>query len=246
MSGEAATGERSAPVEEARSFADLHVHTSASYDSLSRPAAVLRAAAARGLTHLAITDHETLDGALLARDASPAGLTVIVGQEVRTTGGDMIGLYLSAPVAPGRSPAETAAAIHEQGGLAGLPHPFDRYRGSGGWGRTEAQLAELAELLDFVEGWNARIMLGDGNVRAAEFALAQGLPAVAASDAHTVMEVGVAYTILDGSPDDATAMRAALSGSRLVTGRASRLIRAGMPLAKLVQRLRGVRRLSLA
>jgi len=246
VSGEAATGERSAPLEEARSFADLHVHTSASYDSLSRPAAVLRAAAARGLTHLAITDHETLDGALRARDASPPRLTVIVGQEVRTTGGDMIGLYLTEPVAPGRSPAETAAAIHEQGGLVGLPHPFDRYRGSGGWGRTEAQLAELAELLDFVEGWNARIMLGDGNVRAAEFALAHGLPAVAASDAHTVMEVGVAYTILHGSPDDATAMRAALSGTRLVTGRASRLIRAGMPLAKLVQRLRGVRRLSLA
>jgi len=234
------------PVGKARSFADLHVHTSASYDSLSRPAAVLRAAAARGLTHVAITDHETLDGALRAREASPVGLTVIVGQEVRTTRGDMIGLYLTEPVPPGRSPAETATAIREQGGLVGLPHPFDRYRGSGGWGRTEAQLAELAELLDFVEGWNARIMLGDGNVRAAEFALAHGLPAVAASDAHTVMEVGVAYTILPGSPDDATAMRAALSGSRLVMGRASRLIRAGMPLAKLVQRLRGVRRLSVA
>ena len=246
MSGEAATGEASAPVGEARSFADLHVHTSASYDSLSRPADVLRAAVARGLTHLAITDHETLDGALRAREASPAGLTVIVGQEVRTSGGDMIGLYLSRPVAPGRSPQETAAAIHEQGGLVGLPHPFDRYRGSGGWGRTEAELAGLAEVLDFVEGWNARIMLGDGNVRAAEFALAHGLPAVATSDAHTVMEVGVAYTILPGSPEDGAAMRDALSGARLVTGRASRLVRAGMPLAKLVQRLRGVRRLSLA
>lgn len=247
MPGEAATGERSsAPEGGARSFADLHVHTSASYDSLSRPEAVLRAAAARGLTHLAITDHETLEGALRAREASPAGLSVIVGQEVRTTGGDMIGLYLSERVAPGQSPLETAAAIHDQGGLVGLPHPFDRYRGSGGWGRTEAELAELAGLIDYVEGWNARIMLGDGNVRAAEFALAHGLPAAAASDAHTVMEVGVAYTVLEDSPADAAAMRAALGGARLVTGRSSRLVRAGMPLAKLVQRLRGVRRLSLA
>lgn len=247
MSAEATTGVST--VEGAggsRSFADLHVHTAASYDSLSRPAAVARAAAERGLTHLAITDHETLEGALRARDASPEGLIVIVGQEIRTNSGDMIGLYLDERVPPGLSPAETAAAIHAQGGLVGLPHPFDRYRGSGGWGRTEEELADLAASLDFVEGWNARIMLGEGNVRAAEFALAHGLPAVAASDAHTVMEVGVAYTILDGSPAGAPELRAALAGARLVTGRASRLVRAGMPLAKLVQRLRGVRRMSEA
>jgi predicted metal-dependent phosphoesterase TrpH len=228
-----------------RSFADLHVHTSASFDSLSQPAAVVHAAARRGLTHVAITDHETIDGALAARDAAPDGLVVIVGQEVRTTGGDMIGLYLERPVAAGLSVTDTAAAIHEQGGLVGLPHPFDRYRGSGGWGRPAEELAALAGVLDYVEGWNARIMLGNGNLLAAEFALAHGLPAVAVSDAHTMMEIGVAYTVADAPLDTAAEMRAALPAVRLVTGRASRLIRAGMPVAKLVQRMRGKRRVTV-
>ncbi len=68
----------------ARAFIDLHCHTSASFDSLADPAKVVRAAVARGLTHLAVTDHDRIDGALRARDAAPAVLTVIVGQEVRT------------------------------------------------------------------------------------------------------------------------------------------------------------------
>ncbi|HEU0242817.1 MAG TPA: PHP domain-containing protein, partial [Candidatus Limnocylindrales bacterium] len=73
-----------------RSFIDLHCHTNASFDSLSDPAKVVRAAATRGLTHLAITDHDRIDGALRARDAAPAGLTVIVGEEIRTADGDLI------------------------------------------------------------------------------------------------------------------------------------------------------------
>jgi predicted metal-dependent phosphoesterase TrpH len=228
-----------------RSFADLHVHTSASFDSLSRPRAVVEAAASRGLTHLAITDHDRLEGAYAARDAAPDGLTVIVGQEVRTISGDLIGLYLEQPVPPGLAPAEAAQAIHEQGGIVGLPHPFDRFRGSGAWARSEDELVALAAAVDYVESWNARIMLGSGNLLATDFARAHSLPAVAVSDAHTVMEVGVAYTIADSPLDTAAEMLAALPAGRLVTGRASRLIRVGMPVAKLVQRLRGNRRVAL-
>ena len=229
-----------------RSFADLHCHTSASFDSLSDPRAVVRAAHDRGMTHLAITDHDRLDGALAAREAAPAALHVIIGQEVRTTAGDLIGLYLDSPVPAGLTPARAAATIREQGGLVGLPHPFDRYRGSAAWGRDQSQLAELAQLLDYVEAWNARIMIGDGNQRAAEFALGHGLPGVAVSDAHTVMEVAVAYTVVDGPLDTPAEARAALADARLVAGRASRLIRAGMPVAKLVQRLRGNRRVAVS
>lgn len=220
-----------------RTFADLHCHTAASFDSLSSPNAVVRAASARGLTHIAITDHDSIEGAERARDVAPAGLFVIVGQEVRTTAGDMIGLFLRRSVRSGLSPLEAAATIHEQGGLVGLPHPFDRFRGSSAWGRSDAELAELAGLLDYVEAWNARIMVGNGNMLAAEFATSRGLPGVAVSDAHTVMEVGVAYTIMDGRADTAAEMRDALPGARLVTGRGSRWVRAGMPLAKLIKRM---------
>ena len=78
----------------ARAVVDLHCHTSASFDSLSDPAAVARTAALRGITHLAITDHDRIDGALRARDAATPGLTVIVGSEVRTAQGDLIALFL--------------------------------------------------------------------------------------------------------------------------------------------------------
>jgi predicted metal-dependent phosphoesterase TrpH len=101
--------------------------------------------------------------------------------------------------------------------------------------------------LDYVEAWNARLMVGDGNSRAAEFAKDHNLPGVAASDSHTVMEVGVAYTVFDGPIDTADEFRAALAaGPRLVTSHGSRLIRLGMPFAKVVQRVRGNRRVAVS
>jgi predicted metal-dependent phosphoesterase TrpH len=229
-----------------RSFVDLHCHTSASFDSLARPAAVVRAAAQRGLTHLAITDHETLEGALAAREAAPDGLSVIVGQEVRTTGGDLIGLFVEKPIVPGLDPLDAAAAIRDQGGLVGLPHPFDRFRASGARRSLGRAWQALLERIDYVEAWNARIMFGDGNLRAAELARAHGLPAVAVTDAHTVMEVGVAYSVLPGDFDSPAGLRGLLPRAELVTGRGSRLVRAGMPLAKGVQWLRGNRRVAPA
>jgi predicted metal-dependent phosphoesterase TrpH len=222
-----------------RSLADLHCHTSASFDSLSKPSSVVRAAAERGLTHLAITDHDRLEGALEARAVAPEELHVIIGQEVRTTAGDLIGLYLEHPVPPGRPPHEAASRIRDQGGVVGMAHPFDRFRAGAGRKGWEAELEQLVPLLDYVEVWNARLMVGDGNRRAAEYAAAHGLAGVAASDAHTVLEVGVAYTIATGPLDTAEQFRAAMPAFSLVTARGSRLVRVAMPLAKLVQRMRG-------
>jgi predicted metal-dependent phosphoesterase TrpH len=227
---------------EPRAFVDLHCHSSASFDSLTSPATIVRLAAERGLTHQAITDHERLDGALRARDLAPAGLTIIVGEEVRTTGGDMLGLYLTEPVSPGMTPLETAEAIHEQGGLVGLPHPFDRFRGSAGSQAVEDALAELAASIDFVEAFNARVPFGSANRRAADFAVAHGLPGVASSDAHSPFEIGIAYTMFDADITDAASLRAALPDGELVMGRASLVARALAPAVKTVQRLRGNRR----
>jgi len=230
-----------------RSLADLHCHTSASFDSLSKPEQVARAAGERGLTHLAITDHDRIEGALRARDAAPAGLMVIIGQEVRTTTGDLIALFVDEPIKPGMAPYEAAQAVHEQGGVVGLAHPFDRFRSGAGRKGWEGELERVIPELDYVEAWNARLIAGDGNRRAAEFAKAHGLAGVAASDAHTIMEVGVAYTILDGSIDTPDQFRAALAaGPRLVTSHGSRLIRLGMPVAKAINRLRGNRRVTVA
>jgi predicted metal-dependent phosphoesterase TrpH len=227
---------------DAPSFVDLHSHTSASFDSLATPGAVVRAAAARGLTHLAITDHDRIDGALEARARAATdapGLTVIVGQEIRTTAGDLIGAFLREAIPPGLAPAAAVAAVRAQGGLVGIAHPFDRFRGSVGRGESGA-LDALAATVDWIEIWNARLFIGDGNARAAELAARAGVAGVAVSDAHTTIELGVAATILTGDPSTADGLRASLAGPvELLTGRASAYVRLFGPAAKLVQRARG-------
>ena len=240
----AADGTRGGP----RRFVDLHCHTSASFDSLASPRSVVRAAAARGLTHLAITDHDRIDGALEARAAArevAPELTVIVGEEVRTAEGDLICLFLETAVPPGLPAAETIARVRDQGGLVGIPHPFDRFRGSL---LREAGLLSLVPTVDWVETHNARLMVGDGNRRAAELAGAHDLPGVAVSDAHSTLEVGVAYTAVSGDPSSPAGLLAALRDRSatpvLVTGRATLFVRAVTPIAKVVQRVRGNRRVA--
>jgi predicted metal-dependent phosphoesterase TrpH len=225
---------------ETRSFVDLHTHSAASFDSLSSPAAMVDRARRLGYTHLAITDHERIEGALRAvgsADGPGGALQVIVGEEVRSRDGDLLGLFLERAVPPGLSAAETSAAIREQGGLVGLPHPFDGLRSSGGKQAGE-RLAELASIVDFVEVHNARAYR-DANPRAAAFARDHGLPGVASSDAHTLAEMGVTTTILPGPFQTADELRALLPEAILVTGRASYYLRLWTPIAKLVQRVRG-------
>lgn len=219
-----------------RAFIDLHCHTAASFDSLADPRAVVRAAAARGLTHLAITDHDRIDAALAVADSAPAELTVIVGEEIKTADGDLVALFLREVVPPGLSAQETIAAVREQGGLVGVPHPFDR-RAFGA--RSGAALESIAGQIDWVEAYNARVLGGSANEKAALFALEHGLPGVAASDAHTVMEVGVAYNVVHGDPGTPEGLLAALADVDMVTGRATYYVRALTPLAKIVQSIRG-------
>jgi predicted metal-dependent phosphoesterase TrpH len=234
----------------AHAFVDLHCHTSASFDSLASPAAVVRAAVARGLSHLAITDHERIDGALEARAHAVAlgpgepGLTVIVGEEIQSRDGDLIGLFLSEAIPPGLSGADTMAAVRAQGGLVGIPHPYDRSRGGSMSRAGGAALEAMAGTVDWIEAWNARVMIGNGNQRAAELAAATGIPGIAASDAHTTLEVGIASTVLDGDLSTAEGLRAALAEPfQLLFGRASAYVRLVTPMAKVVQRVRGNGRL---
>ncbi len=224
-----------------KAFVDLHCHTNASFDSLASPEAVARAAIKRGLTHLAITDHDRIEGAVRARDAAGGELTVIIGEEIRTADGDLIALFLERAVAPGRPAAETIDDVRAQGGVVGIPHPFDRYRGSM---LKNPRLESLATQVDWVEAYNARVMAGSGNEQAAAFAREHGLPGVAVSDAHSVVEVGVAYTVVDGDPSTPEGLLAALAALEIVPGRASYIVRTFTPLAKVVNRLRGNRRVS--
>ena len=218
-----------------RAFADLHTHSKGSFDSLASPKDMLKAAADRGLTHLAITDHDRIDVAQEARALPQTEVTVIVGEEVKTRDVDLICLFLEKAIPPGLSAMEAIAAAREQGGLVGIPHPFDRMRGSL---LRDAAMTSLAPHVDWVEAHNARVV-GHGNEDAALFAHEHELPGIAASDAHSVLEIGVAYIALDGDPSTPAGLLAALPTLQIVPGRASYFVRLWTPIAKGVNRLRG-------
>ena len=202
-------------VRAARCVLDLHTHSSSSFNSRIDPRELVRLALRAGLTHLAITDHEKIEGALRARDRAAPGLVVIVGEEIRSTAGDVIALYVDTEIPGGMSFVETVAAIRSQGGIVGLPHGFDAYRPSVGVGRDRPDdLLILAHSVDYVEIHNGRVSTTRANERAAEFAQAHGLPGVAASDAHRPADVGRCAVVLRGPIESAEDLRAALAGER--------------------------------
>jgi len=187
----------------ARGRADLHMHTTAS-DGWPEPSELVDHALAAGLDLIAITDHDTIDGALRAVDHAERApgrkrLHVIVGEEVSSRNGHIVGLFLERAVRPGMSAAATVDAIHEQGGLAVAVHPF--------W-RTERPTRRrvvhgvgwLAAELDFdaVEVENATPGFYVFNQLARR--LNDGLESaeVGSSDAHILDAVGRAYTEFSG------------------------------------------------
>jgi predicted metal-dependent phosphoesterase TrpH len=188
----------------ARSYkVDLHSHTGHSKDSLCPAGALLDAAVRRGLSGLAVTDHDTLDGALQAMailERQPQrypGLTVLPGEEVKTREGELIALFIHQTIPPRLTPEETITRIRDQGGLVLVPHPFDRVRGS----RLRAEALErVAHLVDGIEVFNARTTIDGDNHQAVAFARRHGLLSTAGSDAHVSWEVGHAYVALDEPP----------------------------------------------
>jgi hypothetical protein len=172
--------------------ADLHNHSYYSPDSVASPEDLLRRAKARRINVLAVTDHDTTRGGRVAQELAAKRfpeVRVIVGEEVRTRDGEILGLFLTEEVPPGLSAEETLARIKAQDGVAGAPHPYDTFRS----GLQPDVLERIAPDLDFIEGLNARMMFSSANDRAVEFAKAHGIPTSAASDAHSPREVGRAY-----------------------------------------------------
>jgi predicted metal-dependent phosphoesterase TrpH len=168
---------------------DMHMHTEYSRDSRVALADFAELARNAQLGAVCITDHDTIEGGLRLREMN-TGLQVIVGEEITTADGELVGLYLEERIAPGQSADHSIDLIHEQGGLAYVPHPFSRNRRRH---LRRSTLEQLAPKVDIVEVFNAREVASSSNVRALEFARAHDLPGGVGSDSHRPIEIGRAY-----------------------------------------------------
>ena len=179
---------------------DLHIHTRFSRDSEAPIASVVGHCQRGGLGLVAITDHNEVSGAVEVRSMAP--FQVIIGEEIKSTGGDIIGLFLQERVPGGLTPVETARRIKGQAGLVLVPHPFCRLRPTA-LGRRA--LLEILPFVDLIEGYNSHTVFPGDNAKGAVFALEHSLPAVACSDSHSALELGGTYTeapegVFDGTP----------------------------------------------
>lgn len=197
---------------------DLHNHTHFSPDSILSPEELVRRCQKREIGCVAVTDHNTVRGGVevkrIVEERGIEGLRVIVGEEVRSAEGEILGLFLGEDVPRGLSAEETIERIRAQGGLVGVPHPFDWLRSALDYQRMK----ELADRIDFIESYNARIIFPHHNRKAGRFAAEHGLAVSAASDAHSPWEVGRAYVTVrefDGPQEFLAALRDGRIGGRL-------------------------------
>jgi len=167
---------------------DFHCHTHYSRDALIDFESLLHHMDRRGIDIVAITDHNAVDGALEFRQRAPERF--LVGEEIKTTQGELLAFFLSEWVPPGLSLRETVDRVHGQGGVVGGSHPLDRWRREA-MGREA--LESIHEQLDFLEVFNARAISNGDNRLARQLAVRWGLPGSAGSDAHAALEVGRAY-----------------------------------------------------
>src|SRR4051794_36889082 len=168
------------------------MHTHHSRDCTIPTAEVIRLCRRRGMDGIAVTDHNSLAGGLEALRIAPPGFTIIPGEEVKSSEGEIIGLFLSEEIPGGLSPEETASRIRAQGGIVLVPHPFDPIRTSPL--KTPAlERLVAAGMVDAIEILNARMALKSHNLRGAEFAARAGLPGTAGSDGHSRPEYAHAW-----------------------------------------------------
>ena len=211
---------------------DLHVHTGFSPDSFTNPEKAVLKAIKSGLDCIAITDHNTIDGALEAKRIF--GAKVIIGEEIKSLGGEIIGLYLQETIPKELSALDTVKLIKDQGGLVSIPHPFDYFRKSV---IDKKSLEEILDYIDIVESFNARNTLGKSNAKALAFARSNRIIPSAVSDSHTLMEIGRTYMNIPQFDGTALGLRATLDRAELICRPINPMIHVLTTMTKIMKRV---------
>jgi predicted metal-dependent phosphoesterase TrpH len=198
------------------------------------PETLVRRAEQTDLDGVAITDHNTMNGVVPARQAVTSDLIVIPAEEVDTPEGQIIGLFLSDAIEPWQSPKTVIDQIHDQGGVAVAPHPFDTLR------EGLTTIGEHVEALDAIETLNSRCLRSQYNKQASAFATEHNLPSTGGSDAHFASELGTAFTQIRTNGDTLDEVKQALLAGKMAPdgGRGSPLVHAGTKGVKFYNRVR--------
>ena len=176
---------------------DLHLHSHYSHDGRSSLEELIQRCAECGLDRIALTDHNTVEGALLLAAMAPD--LAIVAEEARTREGEVIGLFITSRLLPYLPAEDVMDMIHEMGGLTYMPHPLDRRRAH----FSPERLVELADRIDIIETYNAWCE-PPANQAAARLAKDLGKVAATGSDAHAASELGRSWMEIEDyvSPQD--------------------------------------------
>jgi predicted metal-dependent phosphoesterase TrpH len=173
---------------------DLHLHSRYSHDSRTTLDALIERSRECRLDRIALTDHNTVEGALELARIAPA--LAILGEEAKTREGEVIGLFIKRRLPPYLRPEEVMDLVHEMGGLTYVPHPFDRNRSHF---RAE-RLVELADRIDIIEVYNPWCEPA-ANAAAARIAADLDKVTATGSDAHSVHELGRTWMEMDDYSD---------------------------------------------
>ncbi len=168
--------------------ADFHLHSRFSGDCQTSLEQIIEACQKKQINCIALSDHGAIEGAQQLKKIAP--FYVIVAEEILTTNGEIMGMFLNELVPSGLSLTESIRRIKDQGGLFCAQHPFDKFRADALKAET---MAQIADQIDLVEIFNARTPFLGSSELARKFALDHHLPACAGSDAHAAYEIGNAF-----------------------------------------------------
>jgi hypothetical protein len=190
---------------------ELHTHSEHSYDGRDPVERLLARAAALDLDAIAVTDHDEMAGSREAVALAPEyDLLAIPGLEVSSAAGHVLALGVDDLVPADLSFHATIDRIHDQGGIAVVPHPFQKSR-SGVLANVDP--ADLAAA-DAIEVYNSRLLTGRANRKATRYARRNNVPMTAGSDAHISEMVGQALTLVDADEPTVDGILAAIAAGR--------------------------------
>lgn len=189
---------------------DLHLHSRYSHDSRTSLDALIDRSRKCGLDRIALTDHNTVEGALELARLAPE--LAIVGEEAKTMEGEVIGLFITRRLPPWQRPEEVMDLVHEMGGLTYVPHPFDRNRSHF---RAE-RIVELADRIDIIEVHNPWCEHA-ANAAAARIAIDLDKVTATGSDAHSTHELGRSWMEMEDYADVADFLAKLRDARHIVT-----------------------------